>query len=168
MNDSLRSSASSALWRLASASRATHSVAVANATRWPARQARIETAIARVRLAGAGRAQEDDVLARVQEVELAEVLDDLALDRALEGEVELLERLAGGEARGLDAALAAMALPGGDLGREQDLGEALIAPLLLARTLGQLRQRAGGGRRLERPEQVRELGGRAHAGISWS
>jgi len=47
MNDSLRSSASSALWRLASASRATHSVAVANATRWPARQARIETAIAR-------------------------------------------------------------------------------------------------------------------------
>jgi hypothetical protein len=47
MNDSLRSSASSALRRLASASRATHSVAVANATRWPARQARIETAIAR-------------------------------------------------------------------------------------------------------------------------
>ena len=47
-----------------------------------------------------GRAQEDDVLARVQEVELAEVLDDLALDRALEGEVELFERLArGGTAR---------------------------------------------------------------------
>jgi hypothetical protein len=34
----------------------------------------------------------------VQEVELAQVLDDLPLDRALEGEVELLERLAGGEA----------------------------------------------------------------------
>jgi hypothetical protein len=46
----------------------------------------------------------------VEEVELAEVLDDLALDRALEGEVELLERLAGREARGLDPALAAVAL----------------------------------------------------------
>jgi hypothetical protein len=46
----------------------------------------------------------------VQEVELAEVLDDLLSDRALEGEVELLERLSGGEARGLDAALAAVGL----------------------------------------------------------
>ena len=41
-----------------------------------------------------------------------EVLDDLAADRALEGEVELLEGLAGGEARRLDPALAAVALPG--------------------------------------------------------
>jgi hypothetical protein len=31
----------------------------------------------------------------VQEVELAEVLDHLALDGTLEGEVELLERLGG-------------------------------------------------------------------------
>ena len=121
-----------------------------------------------VGLAGAGRAQEDDVLARVQEVELAQVLDDLALDAALEGEVELLERLARREARGLDAALAAVALPGGDLGRQQGFGEALIAPLLLACTVGELGQRSGGGRRLERPEQVRELAGLAHAGISWS
>src|SRR5439155_9575096 len=47
MNDSRRSSASSAFWRLASDSRATHSVAVAKATRCPARQALIEIAIAR-------------------------------------------------------------------------------------------------------------------------
>jgi hypothetical protein len=40
------------------------------------------------------------------------VLDDLALDRALEGEVELLKRLAGGEPRGLDATLAAVGLAG--------------------------------------------------------
>jgi hypothetical protein len=33
----------------------------------------------------------------VQEVELAEVLDDLAFDGALEGEVELLECLAAGK-----------------------------------------------------------------------
>src|SRR3954447_4866098 len=47
MNDSRRSSASRLPRRLASESRATHWVAVANCTRWPARQARIETAIAR-------------------------------------------------------------------------------------------------------------------------
>jgi hypothetical protein len=50
-----------------------------------------------MRLAGAGRFEQDHVFLGVQEVELAEVLDHLLLDRALEGEVELLERLAGGE-----------------------------------------------------------------------
>ena len=45
-----------------------------NATRWPARQARMPERDRQVRLAGAGRAQQDDVLAAVQEVELAEVL----------------------------------------------------------------------------------------------
>jgi hypothetical protein len=65
-----------------------------------------------VRLAGAGRAEQDDVLFAVQEVELAEMLDQRLLDRVLEGEVELLERLSGGEPRGLDATLAAMRLPG--------------------------------------------------------
>jgi hypothetical protein len=44
----------------------------------------------------------------VQEVELAEVLHHLALDRALKVEVELLERLARREARRLDPALAAV------------------------------------------------------------
>jgi hypothetical protein len=43
----------------------------------------------------------------VQEVELAQMLDDLAADRALEGEVELLERLSGRKPRPLDPALAA-------------------------------------------------------------
>jgi hypothetical protein len=49
-----------------------------------------------------GAAQQDDVLFAVQEVELAEVLDYLLLHAALEGEVEFLERFAGGEARGAD------------------------------------------------------------------
>jgi hypothetical protein len=39
--------------------------------------------------------KQDHVLLGGQEVELAEVLDHLLSDRALEGEVELLERLAG-------------------------------------------------------------------------
>jgi hypothetical protein len=52
----------------------------------------------------------------VQEVQLTEVLDHLLLDRALEGEVELLERLSAWEARRLDAALPAVGLARGDLG----------------------------------------------------
>jgi len=140
-------------------------VAVAKATRWLARQARIEIAIARWVLPVAGRAQQHDVVFGVEEVELPQVLDHLAFDRALEGEVELLEGLAGREARGLDAALAAVALPGGDLGREQRLGEALVAPLLLARPLGELRKCPRRRRRLEGAEQVRQYRGLRHAGI---
>src|SRR5439155_11597750 len=99
--------------------------------------------------------------------ELAEVLDHLLSDRALEGEVELLERLAGRKARGFDAQLPAGGVARGDLGCEQGLGEALIAPLLASGALRELGQRPGGGRGLHRPEQVGELRGRAHA-ISWS
>jgi hypothetical protein len=83
-----------------------------------------------VGLAGAGWAKQDHVLAGVQEVELAEVLDHLLLDRALEGEVELLERLAGGEPCGFDPKLSAGGVTRGDLGGQQRFGEALIAPLL--------------------------------------
>jgi hypothetical protein len=61
-------------------------------------------------LASAAWAEQDHVLARVQEVELAEVLDHLLLHAALEAEVELLERLAGGEPRGLDPLLTAVAV----------------------------------------------------------
>ena len=44
-----------------------------------------------------GRSQQDHVLARVEKVKLDEVLNDRLLDRALEVEVELLDRLAGRE-----------------------------------------------------------------------
>jgi hypothetical protein len=63
-----------------------------------------------VRLAGAGRAEQEHVLLAGQEVELAEVQNDRLLDACGEREVELLERLSGREARGADAALAAMRL----------------------------------------------------------
>ena len=121
-----------------------------------------------VRLAGAGRAEQDDVLAAGEEVELAEVQHRVAADRGLEGEVELLERLAGGEAGGLDAALAAVAVAAVGLGLQQRGGELLIAPLLGAGAIGELGQRPGRGRRLERAEQVRELGARAAHAISAS
>ena len=120
-----------------------------------------------MRLARARRAEQDHVLLGVQEVQLAEVLDHLLFDRALEGEVELLERLARWEASGFDARLAAVGIAGLSLGGEQGLGEALIAPLLGPRALGELGHGPRCRRRLHRPEQVRKLRGRAHA-ISWS
>ena len=114
----------------------------------------------RVGLAGAGRAEQDDVLFAGEEVELAEVQDGVARDRGLEGEVELLERLARREARGLDAGLAAVAVAAVGLGLQQRRGELLIAPFLRAGAVGELGQRPRRGRRLELAEQVRELGRR--------
>jgi hypothetical protein len=46
-----------------------------------------------VRLAHAGRAEQDDVLAVRDEPAGGQVLDPLAVDRGLEGEVEVLDRL---------------------------------------------------------------------------
>jgi hypothetical protein len=66
--------------------------------------------------AGSRGPEQDDVLFAGEEVELAEVQDGGLLDRALEAEVELLQRLARGEARGLDAGLAAVAVAAVDLG----------------------------------------------------
>jgi hypothetical protein len=45
----------------------------------------------------------------------------------------------------------------GDLRAQQRFGEAVIAPLLLARAFGEHRPRAGGGRRLERAKQMRQF-----------
>jgi len=84
-----------------------------------------------VGLAGAGRAEQDDVLLAVQEVELAEMQDRLAPQAGLEGEVEFFERLAGGEPRGLDPGLAAVAVAAVGLGLEQRRSEALIGTIPL-------------------------------------
>ena len=56
-----------------------------------------------VGLAGAGRAEEHDVVAGGDEVEGAEVGDDVTLEGALVVAVELVEALAGREAGGADA-----------------------------------------------------------------
>jgi hypothetical protein len=127
------------------------------------------SAIARCVLPVAGRAEQDDVVLGGQEVELAEVEHERLLHRALEAEVELLERLPRGEAGLLDPALATVRVSRGDLGLKQRLREALVAPFLRPGPLGQLRQRQRRRRRLQRPKQERELGrSGGHAGISWS
>ncbi len=93
---------------------------------------------------------------------------DLLLDRALEGPVELLERLARGETGCADPRLATVGLARAALGSKERLGEALVAPFLCAGAFDELRQRTRRGRRLERAEEVTELGGRGHAGMSRS
>ena len=70
----------------------THSVAVRNRTRWPARHARTPRAMEMWVFPVPG-SEEDDVRFGVQEVQLAEVLDHVLFDRALEGEVKLLSVL---------------------------------------------------------------------------
>jgi hypothetical protein len=119
-------------------------------------------------LAGPGWPEQDDVLLAVKEVELAEVQDAVAADRRLKREVELFQRLAGREPRGLDAGLAAVAVAAVGLGLQEDRGELLIAPVLGAGAVGELGQRPGGGRGLELAKEVCELGRCAAHAISAS
>ena len=68
-----------------------------------------------MRLAGAGWAEEHHVVLGGDEVQGAEVRDQVTFEAAGVVEVELLEALAGREPGGADAALPAVGLPGGDL-----------------------------------------------------
>ena len=63
-------------------------------------------------LAGPGRSEEDDVVFGLDEVEGAEMGDDVSFEGALVVEVEVLEGFAGGEAGGANADLAAVGLAG--------------------------------------------------------
>jgi hypothetical protein len=63
-----------------------------------------------------GRAEQHDVVFGGEEVELAEVEDERLLHGALEAEVELLQRGAGGEAGLLDPRFAAVRVARGHLG----------------------------------------------------
>ena len=132
---------------------------VANCTRWPVRQALRPNAVARCVLPVPGGPRGITFLA-VEEVELPEVLevlDHLLLDAALEGEVELLERLARREPGGFDPVLAAVAVTRGEFSCEQRPQELLIAPGFLPCPLGQTRERPSGSWSLQRPEEVRQL-----------
>src|SRR5439155_16887387 len=119
-----------------------------------------------VRLARARRAEQHHVLLAQEEVQLRQMQHEVLLDRALERPIELFERHARQEARRSDARVAAVGLTRARLARKERLGEALIAPLLGARTLGELGQGPRRGGRLERSEEVSEFGRRTHAGMS--
>ena len=107
-----------------------------------------------VGLAGAGRAEEADVGVLVDPGELGEVQDQRLLGAGLGGEVEVLQRLVGGEGGVADALAGAGGVAGEDLGLEQRLEELLVGPALLARPRGGLLEPLQHARRLELAEQV--------------
>jgi hypothetical protein len=127
-----------------------------------------------VGLAGAGGAEEDHVVAGGDEVQGAQVRDRVAFEAAGVVEVELFQALAGREAGGADAALAAVGLAGGDLALQAGGQELLVRPVLGAGALGQPGDRVsqgwgfeGAGQECQLPGQIsRRLGGRHHAAPS--
>ena len=66
----------------------------------PASAAATARLIRQMRLAHSRRAEQDDVLAAVEEAQLVQALELLALDGRLEGEIKLRQRLDGRQARG--------------------------------------------------------------------
>ena len=112
-----------------------------------------------VGLAGAGRAEEHDVVRGGDEVQGAQVGDQVAFEAAGVVEVELLQALAGREPGGADAALAAVGLAGGDLALQAGDQELLMGPGLGAGPFGEPRHRLAQRRCLQRPGQERDLGG---------
>ena len=111
-----------------------------------------------VGLAGAGRAEEDHVLLGGDEVQGAQVGDQVAFQAAGVVEVELLQGLAGREPGGADPALAAVGLAGGDLALQAGGQELLVGPGLGPGPFGQPGDRLAQRRRLQRPGQERQLG----------
>jgi len=92
-----------------------------------------------VRLAGAGRAEEHDVVLRCDEVQGAQVSDDLPGQTAGVVEVELLQGLSGGEPGGADPSFTAVRVPGGDLPLQARGEELLEGPPVRAGSFGQPR-----------------------------
>jgi hypothetical protein len=101
--------------------------------------------------------QEHHVLCGGHEVEGAQVGHDVAFDGALEREVEILDGLAGREARRPDTDLTAVGLAGGDLTLQAGGQELLVAPSLRAGSLGQAPDGVGERRGLQGPAQVGQL-----------
>ena len=94
------------------------------------------------------RAEEDHVVAGSSEVRGAQVGDDIAFEAAGVVEVEFLQRFAGREPGGADAALAAVGLAGGDFTLQAGGQELLVRPGL---GLGPLRQPVTDSRRVGGP-----------------
>jgi hypothetical protein len=121
---------------------------VANRTRCPAWQARI-----------AGRAEEHDVVFGGDEVQRAQVGDDLAFEAAGVLEVEVLEGFAGWESGGPDPAFAAVGFSCGDLALQAGDEELLMRPGLRPGSLGQSGDGVAHRRCLQRSGQERDFCG---------
>jgi hypothetical protein len=113
-----------------------------------------------MRLAGARRSQEHHVGGLPEEVELGQVGDLGAADRALEGVVDVVQGLDLGEVGGLDAGVAAVGLPGGHLLGQHLDQLVLVVPAFGAGLVGQGGDPGG----LQRPGQERDLAVGPHLG----
>jgi hypothetical protein len=111
-----------------------------------------------VGLAGAGRSEEDHVVLGGDEIQRAQVGDQVTLQSAGVVEVELLQALARGEAGSADAALPAVRLAGGDLALQAGGQELLVGPRLGAGPLGEPGHRLPQCGCLQRAGQERNLG----------
>jgi hypothetical protein len=106
-----------------------------------------------------GGGEEDGVVLAGDEVEGAEMRDDVALEPTCVVEVELLDRLAGREAGGADAAFAAVVLPRGDLALQAGGEELLMRPVFRSRAFGEPLHRVTQRGCLQGAGEVGELGG---------
>ena len=109
-----------------------------------------------VRFAGAGRAEDMDDLVAVDELELGEGQDTVAVERGLEGEVEAGQRLDGGEPGHHQRRLDAPALAHGQLLGEQGIDgvQRETSPRSSWRTV---RSRTSSARGILRPTRVRRM-----------
>ena len=90
-----------------------------------------------VGLAGAGRAEEQTLARSRDEVERAEMRYRAPFERALETEVEVLQRLACREPCGADTAFTTVVLAGGDFVFEARGEELFVGPALRAGAFGE-------------------------------
>ena len=119
-----------------------------------------------VGLAGAGRSEEDDVLLGGDEVQGAQVRDEVAAQAAGVVEVELLQGLSGREPGGADPSFAAVGLAGGHLALQARGEELLVGPGLGAGAFDQPRDGLTQRRRLQRAGQERQLAAHVTPGAS--
>ena len=91
------------------------------------------------------------------EVEGAQVGDQLAFEPAGVVEVEVLQALAPGEAGGPDPAFSAVAVSGGDFALQAGHEELLVRPVLRPGALGEAVDAVTQGGCLQRPGQERDL-----------
>jgi hypothetical protein len=103
--------------------------------------------------------EEHHVLAGGDEVQGAQVGDQVAFEAAGVVEVEFLEALAAREPGGADAAFAAVGLAGGDLALQAGGEELLVCPALGPGSLGQPWDGHAQGRRHQCAGQERQLAG---------
>ena len=115
-------------------------------------------------LPGARWAEKDHILSGGHKVQGAQMGDLVTFQAAGVIEVELFKALAGRESGGLDAALAAVRVPGCDLALQTGGQILLMGPRFRAGSLGEPIDRLAQRGRFQRPGEESQFGGQVPAG----